>query len=93
MKTENLTKYTCDACGKSEYLDKKESSPMQEYRLPMEYLDECGRRHGLTNARVDLCSKCANQLAQNLSKYYDIYSMAYAGVTMKSRGMMKGGAE
>ncbi len=85
MKTENLTKYTCDACGKSEYVDKKDSSPMQEYRLPMKYFDESGRQYGLTNARVDLCSDCAHELEQNLFKHYDIYSMAYAGVTMTRR--------
>ena len=85
MKTENLTKYTCDACGISEYVDKKESSPMQEYRLPMKYYDESGRNHGLTNASVDLCSKCAHELEHHLSKHYDIYSMAYAGVTMTRR--------
>lgn len=100
MKTENLTKYTCDACGKSEYVDKKDSSPMQEYRLPMKYFDESGRQHGLTNEKVDLCSECAHELELNLFKHYDIYSMAYVGVTMVKRGMpipeppmMKGGAE
>ena len=35
-RAENLTKYTCDICGKNEYVKKDDAAPMQEYRLPPE---------------------------------------------------------
>lgn len=85
MKTENLTKYTCDACLKSEYVGKYKVRPMQEYSLPMKYYNENGRCIGLTKENVDLCGDCAAVLEQILSKYYDICSTAYLGVSMKRR--------
>lgn len=85
MKTENLTRYTCDCCGKCEYADKSESSPMQQYRLPMKYYDETGRKNGLTNQSVDLCSDCLCELERILSVHYNMYCQAYVGTTMKRR--------
>lgn len=85
MKTENLTKYTCDSCGTSEYVTKDSPNPMQEYRLPMKYYSETGRHQGFTNQKVDLCSKCAHELEHILSLHYDIFSQAYMGVKMERR--------
>jgi hypothetical protein len=85
MKTDNLTRYTCDCCGKCEYATKSETSPMQQYRLPMKYYDETGRNHGLTNSAVDLCKDCSRDLESILSAYYEMYSQAYVGVQMKKR--------
>ena len=85
MKTEQLTKYTCDACGYYEFVGKDDPRPMQEYRLPMKYYAENGRQLGLTNQKVDLCSACLAELEQILSKHYDICSIAYEGVRMKRR--------
>jgi hypothetical protein len=85
MKTDNLTRYTCDCCGKCEYAPKGETAPMQQYRLPMKYYDETGRNHGLTNQSVDLCSDCLRELEQVLSEHYDIYCQAYVGVKMVKR--------
>lgn len=84
-KTENLTKYTCDVCGKEEFVNKGDSAPMQEYRLPMKYYTETGREHGLTNQRVDLCSECLQRLECDLSEHYDMYMVAYGGVVMKRK--------
>jgi hypothetical protein len=85
MKVENLTKYTCDACGRYELVGKNESNPMQEYRLPMKYYAENGKQCGLTNSKVDLCSDCAKKLEKILSKHYDICFIAYEGVRMNRR--------
>jgi hypothetical protein len=85
MKTENLTKYVCDCCGKEEYVNAKESSPFQQYRLPMKYYTETGRDMGLTNQCVDLCRKCLSDLAIVLSKHYELHCVAYGGVVMKRR--------
>ena len=91
MKSENLTKYTCDVCGKSEYVPSKESSPMQEIRLPMKYYDETGRQHGLTNERVDMCSACFCALERDLSEKYDMCSISFGGVRIKRHPTEKGG--
>jgi hypothetical protein len=80
MKAENLTKYTCDFCGKSEYVKKDDPRPMQEYRLPMKYYTETGREQGMTNQAVDMCRECAEELVRNLSKHYKLCSIAYFGV-------------
>lgn len=84
MKNENLIEYICDACGKHEYANNKESAPMQQYSLPMKYFDETGRQHGLTNQKVDLCSVCARKLESVLSERYSIGYVAYSGVHMKA---------
>ena len=75
----------CDCCGKCEYAPKGESAPMQQYKLPMKYYDETGRKHGLTNQSIDLCSDCLRELEQVLSEHYDIYCQAYVGVKMVKR--------
>ena len=93
MKEENLIKYTCDVCGKNEYVKKGESSPTQEIRLPMKYYDETGRQHGLTNQRVDICSECFEALADDLSKHYDMRFVAYGGVEIKRKATEKGGKD
>lgn len=85
MKVENLTKYTCDVCGKSECVTKGERSPMQELRLPMKYYDEKGRQQGLTNQRIDICSDCFKTLENYLSKGYDMKIFAYVGVSIKRK--------
>ena len=85
MKTDNLTRYTCDCCGKCEYTTKDQTSPMEQYRLPMRYYDETGRNRGLTNQSVDLCDDCSRELERILLPSYDMYVQAYAGVTMKLR--------
>lgn len=91
MKIENLTKYTCDVCGKSEYANKSESSPMQEICLPMKYYDETGRQHGLTNQKIDICSECFKTMERDLSDHYDMCLIAYSGVEIKRRSTEKGG--
>ena len=85
MKTENLTKYVCDCCGKEEYVKAEESSPFQQYRLPMKYYTETGQDSGFTNQSVDLCRDCLKDLAIVLSKHYELYCVAYGGVVMKRR--------
>lgn len=85
MKTENLTRYTCDLCKKNEYVNKDDAKPMQEYRLPMRYYNEYGTQHGLTNQRVDLCSDCLRELERVLSEHYDMCFIAYEGVRMNRR--------
>jgi hypothetical protein len=85
MKTENITKYVCDCCGKYEYVGAKDPSPLQQYRLPMKYYTETGKDCGLTNQSVDLCSDCLRDLATILSKHYELYCIAYSGVEMKRR--------
>ena len=85
MKTENITKYMCDCCGKTEYIPTKETSPMQQYRLPMRYITETGRDAGYTNQCVDLCKDCLRDLASTISQHYELYSVAYGGVVMKRR--------
>lgn len=85
MKTENLTKYVCDCCGKEAYVNAKESSPFQQYRLPMKYYTETGRDCGLTNQSVDLCHDCSKDLAFVLSKHYELHCVAYGGVEIKRR--------
>ena len=84
-KTENIIKYTCDACGKIECVKKGDAPPMQEVRLPMKYYDESGRAHGLSNTSLDLCAECARALEHDLSQYYDMCCIAYEGVRMKRR--------
>ena len=93
MKVENLTKYTCDVCGKTECVPSKESYLMQEIRLPMKYYDETGRQHGLTNQRIDICSECFKTLESDLSKHYDMCLIAYGGVQIKRYPTEKGGGE
>ena len=93
MKIENLTKYTCDVCGKSEYVKKEACSPMQEIRLPMKYYDETGRQHGLTNQKVDICSECFKTLESDLSKHYDMRFIAYGGVEIKRHSTEKEGEQ
>lgn len=83
MKTENLTKYMCDCCGKTEYTTKNETSLIQQFRLPMKYCSETGKDMGYTNQAVDLCSNCLRELALNLTKHYRLYCVAYGGVTME----------
>ncbi len=85
MKTENLTKYVCDCCGKEEYVNVKETSPFQQYRLPMKYYTATGRDCGLTNQSVDLCLNCLKDLACVLSTHYELHSVAYGGIVMKRR--------
>jgi hypothetical protein len=85
MRTDNLIRYTCDCCGKCEYASKGETSPMQQYRLPMKYYDETGRNQGYTNQSVDLCSDCLREVERILSVHYDMYCQAYAGVQMIKR--------
>lgn len=92
MKEENLTKYTCEICGKIEYAKKNESSSMQEIRLPMKYYDETGRQHGLINQKIDICSECFAVLESDLSKHYTMRSVAYYGVDIKRRSTEKGEA-
>lgn len=89
MKTENLTRYTCDLCKKTEYLGKNDANPMQQYRLPMKYYDECGRDHGMTNQQVDLCADCLRELGRVLSEHYDMCCIAYVGVRMKRRATVE----
>ena len=91
MKTENLTKYTCDVCGKSEYVKKDDYSSIQEIRLPMKYYDETGRQNGLTNQKVDICSECFKVLESDLSKHYDMCLIAYCGVEIKRHQTEEGG--
>jgi hypothetical protein len=84
-RAENLTKYTCDICGKNEYAKKNDAAPMQEYRLPMKYYTETGKFSGMTNQRVDLCSDCSRELERTLSEHYDMYMVAYGDVVMKRK--------
>lgn len=93
MKVENLTKYTCDVCGKVAWEPTNESSPMQEIRLPMKYYDKTGRRQGLTNQRIDICSECFSVLESDLSKHYDMCFVAYRGVEIKRHPTEEGGAD
>jgi hypothetical protein len=93
MKLDNLTKYTCDVCGKTEYVSAKEPSPMQEIRLPMKYYDETGRAQRLSNQRVDMCSNCFEALEKDLSKHYDMRCIAYIGVEIKRLPTEKGGVQ
>lgn len=90
MKAENLTRYICDICGKTEYARKDERPQMQEIRLPMKYYDETGRQHGLTNQRIDICPACFKTLESDLSEHYFMSSIAYVGVEIK-RHDEKGG--
>ena len=85
MKTENIVKYVCDCCGKVEFVNAKDGSPLQEYRLPMKYYSETGRDMGLTNQSVDLCRGCLRELADVLYKNYELWCVAYGGLTMKRR--------
>ena len=85
MKTENIVKYVCDCCGKVEYVNAKDGSPLQQYRLPMKYYSETGRDMGLTNQEVDLCRDCLRDLEDVLSKHYELRCVAYYGVEMKRR--------
>lgn len=85
MKTENITKYVCDVCKKIEYVSGKESSPMQEIRLPMKYYDECGRQHGLTNQKIDICHECFAALERDLSQHYEMSCIAYGGAEIERR--------
>lgn len=82
---DDITKYTCDICGKIECVKKGDEPPMQYYVLPMKYYSETGRECGLTKQGVDLCSECARNLEHDLSQYYDMCVVAYAGVRMERR--------
>ena len=91
MKEENLIKYTCDVCGKNEYVKKGESSPTKEILLPMKYYDETGRQCGLTLQYVDVCPECLKLLVDDLLKHYDMRCVAYFGVEIKRHTSEKGG--
>lgn len=91
MKIENLTKYICDICGKSECAKKDAAPPMQEIRLPMKYYDEAGGRHELTNQRADVCSECFFVLACDLSERYNMRFIANHGVEIDRYPTEKGG--
>jgi hypothetical protein len=80
-------------CGKIEYAQKYEDSPMHEIILPMKYYDETGRQHGLTRQEVDICSECFKVLEGELSKHYDMCRIAYGGYEIKRRPTEKGGEQ
>lgn len=86
MKTENLTKYTCDACGADEYVVDKESAKIREYKLPVRCF---GARLStvpeLVTKTIHLCPDCSWRLDEAISTRFKVCYIAGYGLQMERR--------
>ena len=91
MKTESIIKYTCDWCGREEYVLAKDPAPMRKFVLPMKAYDETGHAYStMHDEKVDLCTACMRILSEVLETYYDIHYMSYAGLTFRPKPTVEG---
>lgn len=87
MAKKQITRYTCDICGRTfDCLDENPLiMPLRRLALPVKHYNETGGFQKLAVSEVEACRDCLVEMEKHLSQRYEMSNTSYVGVEIKKK--------